>query len=81
MIDKHFARRVVSRYAGVPARQVAEAEGVAEVTVREVRKSLGRGAELGHTREDTLLGAGPAELQLSFASLDGMMRANRGVRL
>jgi hypothetical protein len=64
-----------------PAHQVAEAEGVAEVTVREIRKALGRGAELGGTRDETLLGAGRRSGQLSLAGYDGMMRANRGVRL
>lgn len=82
MIDRAFRRRIISWYAGVPAHQVAEAEGVAEVTVREIRKALGRGAELGGTRTETTLGAAPAGAmpgQLSLAGYDGLMRTNRSV--
>jgi hypothetical protein len=79
---RRLALRIVSRYAGVRAARVAEVERISEVTVRACRQSLGRGGELGHTPEDTLRGAAPADdgpLQLSLGGIEDLMRSNRSV--
>jgi hypothetical protein len=67
-------RRIIDRYAGVAALEVARIEQIAPFVVRGIRARHGRGVDDGHVAEP-----GWRE-QLSFEDLDRMMRGNRSAR-
>ncbi len=65
-------RRIISRYAGVSADDVARMENVPPYEVRALRARRGRSVDDGHPT------AAPARTEhLSFDDVDRMMRTNR----
>ena len=75
LVSSHFARRVSSWYAGVPAEQVAKAESCDVATVRAARIQLRRDPEDGLAPEANH--EPRAERQMTFAEVEHLMRSNR----
>lgn len=68
-----LARRILSRYAGVAAHDVARLEEISPALVGSIRRHAGRSTDDGLPTHPSW----PTQESLSFEQLDRMMRTNR----
>lgn len=68
-----LARRILSRYAGVAAHDVARLEEISPSLVGDIRRRAGRSIDDGLPTHASW----PAQESLTFDQIDRMMRTNR----